>query len=653
MHHRLSPLEHHFRHACYFYAFDLAELDELDRTVSGFGYNRRQPISLRDADFLERTDESLTTKVYRLLEKQGLSSKTKQVQLITSARYFGYAFNPVSFYLCFDAQRRLHAMIAEVNNTFGEKHVYVLSDFVREGLVMKPRRMEAKVFHVSPFNAIEGEYAFAVRMEDDRLRVDINLHVDGEPVLLTYLSGKRIPLSSSSMWRTTAGLPLRAFLTMPRILLEAAKLHWIKSMKVYTKPHPSSAMTTGRKPRLMEKLYAKVLFGIFNHIEEGQLILEMPDRRTFTFGDPTRGPTQQLQVLNYAFIKRVLTGGPVAFGEAYVDGDIDSEDITGVLELLIANEQIIRASFERVSDFAQKANRALHLSRHNDRKNARENIQAHYDLGNDFYQTFLDPTMTYSSGLFRSESDSMEDAQHNKLQAMIEKADIQAHHHVLEIGSGWGSFAIEAARSTGCRVTSITLSDEQCTLARERVREAGLEDRVEIKICDYRDVEGTFDRVVSIEMLEAVGHEYFGAYFAKIQEVLTPEGRAAIQVITIPDERYEAYRSSCDWIQKYIFPGGLLPSLDILRRSIADARTLVWEGEESLGLHYARTCRGWREAFVAHGDAVTQRGFDTEFQRKWVYYLSYCEAGFTRGYIDVHQLVLTKTSVLEPVGILS
>jgi cyclopropane-fatty-acyl-phospholipid synthase len=653
-HHRLAPLEHHFRHKCYFYALDLAELERLDRDLAGFGYNRLRPVSLRDEDYLERNSESLTTKVYRLLQENAHASRIKQILLVTGARYFNHAFNPVSFYLCFDQARRLDTMITEVNNTFGEKHVYVLTDFQREGLVWKPENMERKAFHVSPFNDLGGEYEFEVMLDEHRLRIDVNLHREGCPILLTSIAGRTAPLTTGSLWRTIAGMPFRALLTMPRIMLEAGKLHCLKSLGVHRKPNPVSPMTTGRSPKWRERLYLRLLAGALKHIKYGCLKLELPDRRVMAFGDSNTGPTHTLRILNYAFFKRVLKGGAVAFGECFVDGDCDTEDLTGVLELFVCNTQAMQAGHSRMNQVVHKANRALHIGRHNNRENARNNIQFHYDLGNDFYETFLDPTMTYSNGIFAGETDTLEAAQHRKLRAMIEKADIQAHHHVLEIGSGWGSFAIEAARTTGCRVTSITLSEEQCKLARERVQAAGLDDQVEIMICDYRDVKGSFDRVVSIEMLEAVGHEYYDTFFSTVNSLLKPDGKVAIQVITIPAERYKSYCNGCDWIQKYIFPGGLLPSIEILKRSIARATDLQWCGEENLGMHYARTCRAWRENFLARREQVEALGFDASFQRKWIYYLSYSEAGFAQDFIHVHQFVLEPmpAEAKEPGGVL-
>lgn len=269
-------------------------------------------------------------------------------------------------------------------------------------------------------------------------------------------------------------------------------------------------------------------------------------------------------------------------------------------------------------------------------------IQAHYDLSNEFFQVLLDQTMTYSCGLYLSPEDDLETAQRNKLQSIIRNARIDSNDHVLEIGCGWGSFAMEAAKRTGCRVTGITISKAQCSLARERVRQAGLEDRIAILLKDYREIQGSFDKIVSIEMLEGVGHKYFGAFFQCCDRLLKPNGLLVLQVITYPDQGYKSYRKECGWIPKHIFPGGLLPSLTALCEAMTASSSFIVEDLENIGIHYVRTSRDWRARFLAGIDRVSQLGFDREFQRKWLYYLSLCEAGFaTRTQNDL-QLVLTR-----------
>ncbi|MBN2704042.1 MAG: class I SAM-dependent methyltransferase, partial [Pontiellaceae bacterium] len=273
---------------------------------------------------------------------------------------------------------------------------------------------------------------------------------------------------------------------------------------------------------------------------------------------------------------------------------------------------------------------------------------AHYDLGNDFYQLFLDnETMMYSAALFQSPEESLPLAQKRKIHRLAELADIREDHHVLEIGCGWGGFAIETAKQTGCRVTGITISEEQYKFAKKRVAQEGLENRVSIELCDYRDLQGRFDRIVSIEMLEAVGHAFYGTFFSTCDRLLNPGGRVALQVITIPDQRYDGYRANPDWIQKHIFPGGMLPSLTELSKAMTQHSAFTVEHLDNIGVYYAETLRRWRSAFEAKREELLQLGYDETFQRKWIYYLCYCEAGFQTRFTNNLHLVLTRPEPLN------
>ena len=283
-----------------------------------------------------------------------------------------------------------------------------------------------------------------------------------------------------------------------------------------------------------------------------------------------------------------------------------------------------------------------HLQRPNTIQGSDRNIREHYDLSNNFFATFLDSSMTYSCALFDNADSSLQQAQSNKLQSIIDKAEITAEDHVLEIGCGWGSFAIEAARQTGCRVTGLTISHEQLELAQQKVREAGLDDRITICHCDYRHIRGQYSKIVSIEMLEAVGHAGLGPFFKACENALLPGGRAVIQVITIPDRKYLTYRFSSDWIRKHIFPGGHLPSVGAVAKAMAANSTLNMVSFEHFGDHYAKTLDCWRNTLLAHRQEILAMGYDEPFLRKWEYYFAYCRAGFAAKVIDLAQMVLDK-----------
>ena len=406
----------------------------------------------------------------------------------------------------------------------------------------------------------------------------------------------------------------------------------------------SSGSNIARRPSLAARVRARV-FKRLHGLGVGTLSVRDPEGHLYRFVGPEPGPEAHLQVHRSEALTRLISGGDLGFAEAYMDGAWDTPDLEALLELGALNERALGA-LVRPSRALALLQRLRHHLRRNTRRGSRRNIAAHYDLGNDFYRLFLDASMTYSSAVFESPDQSLEDAQQAKYRRIAEGADLRAGMHVLEIGSGWGGFALYAAGELGCRVTSITISREQHDHARERVREAGLEHLVDIRMQDYRDIEGTYDAVVSIEMLEAVGAEYYTTYFEAIDRALRPGGKLSLQVITFPDVAYEAQRRGANWIQTYIFPGGLCPSLSVIERSLHGTR-LLGRSATDIGPSYALTLREWRRRFLANLDAVRTQGFDQRFIRMWEYYLALCEAGFAVGLSQDHQIVLEKARGLD------
>ncbi len=378
-----------------------------------------------------------------------------------------------------------------------------------------------------------------------------------------------------------------------------------------------------------------------SRIRVGRLTVVLPDGDRRVFGDPASSRRAEIQVHDEAAALRLLLHGETGAGEAYVDGQWSSPDLEALLELAALNRSSLALSGGSWRLPLEIPRRLAHRARRNTRAKARENISAHYDLGNDFYRLFLDETMTYSSAVFESPDESLADAQRNKYRRIAEGARLEAGMHVLEIGGGWGGFALYAAGELGCRVTTITLSQEQYDLARERVRAAGLERLVEVELRDYRDVDGVYDAIVSIEMLEAVGAAYYATFFETCDRALRPGGRLSLQVITFPDVAYEAQHRGANWIQTYIFPGGICPSLAVIERSSHDTRLLVREVRD-IAASYVRTLRAWRTRFLENADAVRALGFDDRFIRMWEYYLAISEAGFATGLAQDHQVVMEK-----------
>ncbi|MBA3749269.1 MAG: class I SAM-dependent methyltransferase [Solirubrobacterales bacterium] len=387
---------------------------------------------------------------------------------------------------------------------------------------------------------------------------------------------------------------------------------------------------------LVDRVAVAVLERELAHLEAGSLEVTLPDGMRRRFGS---GPVVHMRIHDGRLFRRLATRGKLGFGESYTAGEWDSNDLVGLFELLVRNAEAAtrrNRTLRRVLDARPRLNRRNGLLR------ARRNIGYHYDLGNEFFALMLDETMTYSCAVFEQPNLTLADAQRAKLDRVCSKLRLGPDDHVLEIGCGWGSFAIRAAQTTGCRVTALTISAEQAKLAGERVAAAGLADRVTILEQDYRLHEGRYSKVASIEMLEAIGEREFGTYFATIDRVLAPGGIACVQTILIPDDRWWRYRKTPDWIERYVFPGCLIPSLTALSvAATRSSRLLVHEVDE-IGPHYAETLRRWRANVHKRIDEVRRLGYDGTFQRTWDFYLAFCEAGFRTRALRNVQLTLTR-----------
>ena len=353
-------------------------------------------------------------------------------------------------------------------------------------------------------------------------------------------------------------------------------------------------------------------------------------------------PQAEIVVHNRAAYGKVLTGGTIASGEAYIDGDWSSPDLTQVTRLFSANMAAMESMQASQHWYTRLALGVAHRLNRNTHEGSRRNIAAHYDLGNDFFRLFLDPTMMYSSAIFESDATTLEQAAVDKLDEICRQLELQEDDHLLEIGTGWGGMAIHAATHYGCRVTTTTISAEQYQYARERVAELGLEDRITVLCEDYRALRGEFDKLVSIEMIEAVGHDYYSSYLQCCSRLLKPQGKMVIQAITITDQRYERARRSVDYIKRYIFPGGCLPSLAVIAEHLAADTDMQMVHLRDITRDYAMTLRHWRERFMERLEEVRGLGFDERFVRMWEFYLCYCEGGFRERIIGTVQLAFAK-----------
>ena len=386
---------------------------------------------------------------------------------------------------------------------------------------------------------------------------------------------------------------------------------------------------------MINRVFKKYLSNIGQKIITGSLTITLPNNENLEFSG--KGDLKSnLKLNSFRPLMRTIISGHVGFAESYLKGEWISSDLESLLEIMVTN---LPESFSPKSKAHLIYNRIIHFFRENTKSRAKKNIQYHYDLGNDFYKLWLDKTMTYSSAIFKDEKESLQKAQENKYQSLIDSLNIKSHHKVLEIGCGWGGFAEYAAKKVGCSIKGITISPSQLKFATNRIKDSKLENKVSLELCDYRDLKGKYDRVVSIEMIEAVGEKYWKNYFKKIKDVLKKDGMAGIQVILINNKSYQKYSKSVDFIQKYVFPGGMLPSQDKLNENYLEAG-LVEVNSHSFGKSYAKTLAIWHKEFLNSLSSIKKLGFDIKLERIFKYYFSYCKAGFNSEKIDVAQKII-------------
>lgn len=385
-------------------------------------------------------------------------------------------------------------------------------------------------------------------------------------------------------------------------------------------------------------LRAQFILRFLSNMKFGVLNLRMPDGRKLRIEGPENGPEAELVLKNWNLLYSAFKRGTIGVAETYMDGDWESSDIPTFLELFIVNTDLGNHLASGARGLANIIERMRHLFRSNSKKQAQKNISAHYDLGNAFYEKWLDPSMTYSSALFQTGANDLQGGQRAKYQALADSIGIKPDSHVLEIGCGWGGFAEYVAGEIGARVTGLTISREQLAYAQNRIQQAGLADKVDLRFQDYREEKGVYDHIASIEMFEAVGEKYWKGYFSKLNECLKPGGRAGLQIITIREDAYENYRRNPDFIQRYVFPGGMLPTFEILE-DLGHKANLKLADHREFAQDYARTLSEWCNRFWDAWPSIKPLGFDDRFKRLWEFYLHYCEAGFRAENVNVRQII--------------
>lgn len=662
VHARTLPARNVFRYPVCFYCLDLDELPELDRRIALFGYNRRNVVTFRDGDHLGDPERPVKENVLAFLAERGIAlGPAGRVVLLTNLRLLGHVFNPVSYFYCYGGEGggELAAIVAEVGNTFGERHSYLLTsdNQVQDGA----RRVyeHPKQMHVSPFFGMDQTYRFSFTEPGASVHAGVGVIEGDERPFWAELTGTGRPLTNRALARALTRYPLMSQQVTGLIHWQAVKLA-MKKVPFHHKPRfspgegsratPPPAPTPTRPAlRPLPTATRSPLTGLARRAAlwaladpaRGRISVRLPDGTLHRGGDPATGPDITLTVASKNLWRRLAGRGRLAVGESYVAGDWTTDDLVGLLETLALTAERTRTR-PPWSAWTALRRRRPRLPARSDLPGAKRDIQYHYDLGNDLYALFLDPSWTYSCAFFEHPGMSLQEAQEAKYRRICEKLGLGPDAHVLEIGCGWGGFALHAAREWGARVTGVTLSEEQAALARERVARAGLSDRVEILLKDYRDLKGSFSHIASIEMLEAIGHRELPVFFRACDRLLAPGGMACIQTIAVPDQTYERYRRGNDWIREYVFPGALIPSLEAVSRAMTRSSGLIVHGVENIGYHYAETLRQWRERFLANRAEVLALGYDERFIRTWEFYLAFCEAGFRTRALHDYQLVLTR-----------
>lgn len=637
-HHRYEPKPHKFKYPIYMIQTDIDDLDSLNSSSLLLSYNKNNVLSIHDNDFLFNEKTSLKEKVTNITNTFSNKEQIQSIQLVTIPKFFQKGFRPVSFYLCYSKSQEILGMVAEVTNTYGESHIYKLDKKEGEGV----RFQSTKEFHISPFFDEDGQYEFKVDDSPKKLAIHINYNKENKPVFYANFVAKKKALNTLNILTVLFLLPFNALLIFPRILFQAAILFFIKKIPAKAKPDPISTNTFKAMPlSRFQKFILEKIKSNSRNVTQGNIQLELPDNAIHILGTPNSDPSASLKVRNNFFFKSVASGGEIGFGESYVKGEWNSNNLTKLLSFFILNrDSFISTSLGSV--IMRNMNSLRHFFRRNTVKNSKQNISEHYDLGNNFYSLFLDKSMMYSAAKFSDDHTTLEEAQENKVAALISRLDAKPGDHILEIGSGWGEVAITLAKSKKCKVTTITLSEEQHRHVEQRIKRERLNDLVTVKIQDYRHMTGQFNGIISVEMIEAVGHKYLPTYFTTCNRLLKPGGRLVLQAITYPDAEYHLYRKRSDFIRKHIFPGGHLPSLGVISDITTSKTDLVEIEKDNIAQGYAATLNEWSIRFKNKEATLRKMGFSEQFIRKWIYYFAYCEAAFKTDYLGCYQMTFEK-----------
>ena len=654
-HVRRDPVEHSFEYHSYLWLIDVDSPPVLPHGV-------RWLANFKATDHLSGyPGPTLRDRVDRFLTESDRSTPAT-VLMLANARSAGYVFDPLTVFWCFAADGTVQDVIAEVHNTYGGQHAYLLETD------SNGRADTDKAFYVSPFYPVDGRYELVLPVPDDRLAVAITLRRDGERPFTATVTGRQRRGGTVGVLRAAIRTPLVTWLVAARIRRHGIALYLKGLRPVARRPQDTREGISPSTPEIRKSMDMQIVdetrwpdvaavppAGVRARIARSLFraaTARLPIRvveaggKVHGAGGPD-APVMWLARPDHLF-RRLGATGLVGFGEAFQAGDWEADELADVLTVFAKQmDTLIPPKLQRLRELA------LQLQpEHEDNtiEGARANIHRHYDLSNELFTLFLDPTMTYSSALFdghpSDSGESLTSAQHRKIDRLLDQAAVGPGSRLLEIGTGWGELALRAAER-GASVVSVTISVEQRELAMQRIAAAGYADSVDVRLQDYRQVEGQFDAIVSVEMIEAVGANHWTEYFQTIDRLLAPGGRVGLQAITMPHDRMIASMNTYTWIRKYIFPGGQIASTTAIEQVVQDDTSLRLVNRFGFGAHYAETLRRWRATFEAESNEVDKLGFDETFRRMWSLYLAYSEAGFRSGYLDVYQYSFDKPRAAE------
>ena len=675
-HARHRPRPHRFGYRLFYLYLDLDEVETLFDGAWLWSHERFNVANFRRRDYFGSPDRPLRDCVReRVTAGLGAPPPDGPIRLLTHVAFLGLGFNPVSFYYLFEpGGERLHSILAEITNTpWNERFQYVLAASEAEVRDEWFTWTFDKDFHVSPFFGMNYEYRWSFTAPRTRagsqLRVSMENHGPGEGGERAFdatLSLTREDFTRATLRRCLWRHPWITGKVHAGIYFQALRL-WLKRTKFHTHPdktggdRPMNSLDAEEAPQLADSrdstgrsdargqrasLLERAVRARLRSLEVGSLTLRTAEGSE-TFGQPREVARRDhvdaiADVHDDRFWSALALRGSIGSGEAFARGWWTSPEPVDVVRVFVANLSALDRLERGLARLSVPLLKFFHAVRDNTRGRAEKNISAHYDLSNEFFALFLDQSMTYSSAYFENEAASLADAQTAKIDRLCRKLALGPSDHLLEIGTGWGAFAIRAASEFGCKVTTTTISKQQFAFARDRVAAAGLESKVDVRLEDYRDLSGTYSKIVSVEMIEAVGARHYGRYFESAMRLLGPGGVFGLQAITIHDRHFERARRAVDFIQRHIFPGSCIPSITALCEAARDASDFKLVALDDFGGHYVRTLRTWRDELRARRDDALALGFDNEFLRLFDYYFAYCEGGFAERHISVAQMVFAR-----------